>query len=72
MKLFRIMEASWRRRVLEVARLPIPENQEISVHYSCLDEIWNRNKIIIDDVFISALATEIMISDDIEPCFVNE
>ena len=58
--------------MLEVARLPIPENQEISVHYSCLDEIWNRNKIIIDDVFIFAVASEIMKSDDIEPFFIDE
>ena len=56
----------------EVAQLAIPENQEISAHYACLDEIWIRNEIIIDDVFVFLLATEIMKSDDIKPCFVDE
>lgn len=56
----------------EVARLRIPENQEILVHYACMDEIWNRNKIIINDVFIFAVATKIIIRDGIEPHSVDD
>jgi len=51
----------------EVAQLPIPENKKILVHYACLDEIWNQNEIIIDDVFVFAVATKIMKTYDIEP-----
>jgi len=32
----------------------------------------NQNEIIIDDVFVFTVATEIMKSDDIEPLFVDE
>ena len=56
----------------EVTQLPTPENQGISVHYECLDEIWNWNEIIIDDVFVFAVATENMKSDDIDPRSIDE
>ncbi|KAM1965955.1 hypothetical protein ACFX15_046233 [Malus domestica] len=49
-----------------------PENREISVHYTILDEVWNRNEMIVDDAFSYSVATDIMLSDDIEPCSVNE
>ena len=49
-----------------------PENREISVHYAVLDEAWNRNEMIIDDAFTYLVATDIMLSDDIEPRSVNE
>ncbi|KAM2448764.1 hypothetical protein PS1_018929 [Malus domestica] len=48
------------------------ENCEISVHYAVLDEVWNRNKMIVDDAFAYTVASDIMLSDDIEPCFVDE
>jgi len=46
-----------------------------------LDEIWNQNEIIIDNVYVLAVATEInkniiddvfILADDIEPCFADE
>ncbi|KAM2555555.1 hypothetical protein TB2_019546 [Malus domestica] len=49
-----------------------PENREISVHYTVLDEVWNRNEMIIDNAFLYLVATDIMFSDDIEPCSVDE
>ncbi|KAM1091208.1 hypothetical protein ACFX19_018934 [Malus domestica] len=48
------------------------ENCEISVHYAVLDEVWNRNKMIVDDAFAYTVASDIMLSDGIEPCSVNE
>jgi len=56
----------------EVAQLSIPENQEIPIHYARLDEIWNQNEIISDDVFAFMVATEIMKSDNIEPHSMND
>ena len=49
-----------------------PENREISVHYTVLDEVWNRNEIIVDDAFAYTVVTNIMLSDDIELRSVNE
>ena len=49
-----------------------PENHEISVHYTVLYEVWNRNEMIVDDAFVYSVATDIMLSDDIEPRFVDE
>ena len=37
----------------------------------CLFEIWDRNKIIIDDIFAFSVAHEIM-DDDCEPQSINE
>ena len=51
---------------------PIPENREISTNFACLSENWNRNEIIVDDVFVFAVATEIISSDDIEPRSVDD
>ncbi|KAM1553233.1 hypothetical protein ACFX1X_006196 [Malus domestica] len=48
------------------------ENREISVHYTVLDEVWNRNKVIVNDAFAYLVAIDIMLSDDIEPRSVNE
>ncbi|KAM2012748.1 hypothetical protein ACFX1T_024563 [Malus domestica] len=44
-----------------------PENREISVHYAVLDEVWNKNEMIVNDTFTYLVATNIMLSDDIEP-----
>ncbi|KAM2891372.1 hypothetical protein COP2_009679 [Malus domestica] len=49
-----------------------PENREISVHYTILDEVWNRNKMIVDEAFTYSVATDIMLSDDIEPRSIDE
>ncbi|KAM3003178.1 hypothetical protein FF2_033570 [Malus domestica] len=51
---------------LEETNLPL-ENCENAVHYTSLDEVWNQNKMIVDDAFAYTIATNIMISDDIEP-----
>ncbi|KAM2957539.1 hypothetical protein FF2_024503 [Malus domestica] len=51
---------------------PHPENREISVHYASLDDVWCRNEMIIDDTLAYAVATEIMLSDDIEPRSIDE
>ncbi|KAM0965404.1 hypothetical protein ACFX2C_021317 [Malus domestica] len=48
------------------------KNRYISVYYTVLDEVWNRNEMIVDDVFSYSVATDIMLSDDIEPCFVDD
>ncbi|KAM1683262.1 hypothetical protein ACFX14_034438 [Malus domestica] len=48
------------------------ENREISLHYTVLDEVWNMNKMIIDEGFSYSVATDIMLSNDIEPCSVDE
>ncbi|KAM1980295.1 hypothetical protein ACFX15_036927 [Malus domestica] len=48
------------------------ENREISVHYTVLDEVWNRNEMIVDDAFAYLVATDIMLNNDIEPRFVDE
>ena len=49
-----------------------PENREISVHYTILDEVWNRNEMIVDDEFTYSVASDIMLSDDIEPRSIDE
>ena len=36
------------------------------------NELWNRNEMIIDDIFAFLVATEIIKDDDIEPCSINE
>ncbi|KAM2817807.1 hypothetical protein COP1_041878 [Malus domestica] len=51
---------------------PPPENREISVYYASLDDVWRRNEMIVDDALAFAIATEIMLSDDIEPRSVDE
>ena len=51
---------------------PPPENCEISVYYASLDDVWRRNEMIVDDALAYAVATEIMLSDDIEPHSVDE
>ncbi|KAM1090301.1 hypothetical protein ACFX19_018157 [Malus domestica] len=50
----------------------VHERKEISINYACTNELWDRNEIIIDDMFAFAIATEIILSDDIEPRSVDE
>ena len=42
----------------------VPNNNEISIFYTNYGEIWDRSKIIIDDVFSFAVATEIIEGHD--------
>ncbi|KAM1234377.1 hypothetical protein ACFX2J_003965 [Malus domestica] len=49
-----------------------PENREISVYYALLDEVWNKNEMIVDDAFAYFVATDIMLSKDIEPCSIDK
>ena len=49
----------------------LPENREILVHYAVLDKVWNQNEMIIDGAFAYTIATDIMLSDDIEPRSVD-
>ncbi|KAM1467529.1 hypothetical protein ACFX2I_032618 [Malus domestica] len=49
-----------------------PVNHEILIHYTVLDEVWNRNEMIVDDTFAYSVATDIILSDDIKPCSANE
>ena len=48
------------------------ENREISVYYASLDDVWRRNEMIVNDALTYAVATEIMLNDDIEPGSVDE
>ena len=50
----------------------VHESKKISINYACTNELWDRNEIIIDDMFAFAVATEIILSDDIEPRSVDE
>ncbi|KAM1342398.1 hypothetical protein ACFX2F_006725 [Malus domestica] len=51
---------------------PLPDNREILVHYANLDDVWCRNEMIVNDALAYAVATEIMLSDDIEPRSIDE
>ena len=41
-------------------------NHEISIHYVSIREIWDRNKIIIDNIFLFKIALNIIGSNDAE------
>ncbi|KAM0969643.1 hypothetical protein ACFX2A_018132 [Malus domestica] len=50
----------------------VHESKEISINYACTNELWDRNEILFDDMFAFTVATEIILSDDIEPHSVDE
>ncbi|CAL9019548.1 unnamed protein product [Prunus brigantina] len=50
----------------------VPESQEISINYTSTNELWNRNEILINNIFAFLVATEIIKDDDIEPCSIDE
>ncbi|KAK9911207.1 hypothetical protein M0R45_035128 [Rubus argutus] len=50
----------------------IRENVEISINYTSVHGTWDRNSIVVDDVFTYACARELIESDDIEPRSVDE
>ena len=51
---------------------PIRGNVEISIHYTSVHGPWDRNSIVVDDVFAYACAREFIENDDIEPRSVEE
>ena len=59
------------KSVLEKTNPPL-KNHEISIYYASLDDVWCINKMIVDDALAYAVATEVMLSDDIEPRSVDE
>ena len=50
------------------------ENNEISINYLSIRDIWDRNKIVADNVFSFKIAIDIIGSNDLEmePQFVEE
>lgn len=44
----------------------VPKNNEISIHYVHIGEIWDRNKIVINNIFSYKVAFDITKSNDIE------
>ena len=49
------------------------ENEEISINYVSTRKRWNRNNIVVDNIFAYNVAVEIMQQDeDLEPRSVNE
>ncbi|KAM2222834.1 hypothetical protein ACFXTI_016937 [Malus domestica] len=65
-----------KENVLDETHVPeetkVHESKEISINYACTNELWDQNEIIIDDMFAFVVATEIILSDDIEPRSVDE
>ncbi|KAM2676537.1 hypothetical protein EV1_003196 [Malus domestica] len=59
------------RSVLEETNHSL-ENRDISIYYASLDDVWCRNERIVDNALAYAVATEIMLNDDIEPCSIDE
>ncbi|KAK9932128.1 hypothetical protein M0R45_019377 [Rubus argutus] len=51
---------------------PTCGNVEISINYTSVHGTWDRNSIVVDDVFAYACARELIESDDIEPRSVDE
>ena len=48
-------------------------NDEISINYASTGELWDRTKVVINDVFCFAVATKILKEDDDhEPHSVDE
>ncbi|KAM2993825.1 hypothetical protein FF2_045875 [Malus domestica] len=48
-----------------------PENHEILIHYVILDKVWNQNEMIVDYAFVYTFVSDVMLSNDIEPRFVD-
>ena len=53
----------------EEVKIMDPGNNEISINY--YNDLWNRNEIVIDDIFAFSVANEI-INDDYEPRSITE
>ncbi|KAM1181462.1 hypothetical protein ACFX19_000062 [Malus domestica] len=67
---------SEKENVLDETYVPeeieVHESKEIFINYACTNELWDQNEIIIDDMFAFTVATEIILSDDLEPRSVDE
>ncbi|KAL6576893.1 hypothetical protein OROMI_011169 [Orobanche minor] len=51
----------------------VPGNEEISINFACTNEMWDRNKVLVDDKFSFTVATEITKdNDDCEPQSIEE
>ncbi|KAM2860900.1 hypothetical protein COP2_026148 [Malus domestica] len=65
-----------KENVLHKTHIPeeieVHESKEISINYACTNELWDRNEIIIDDMLAFAVATKIILSDDLEPRSIDE
>jgi len=44
----------------------VPKNNEISIHYVHIGEIWDRNKIVVDNIFSHKVALDITRNNDNE------
>ena len=59
--------------VPEETMTQVPDNNKISIFHIFSEEMWERKKLIIDDIFTYAVATEISKgNDDTEPRSINE
>jgi len=51
----------------------VPENKETSINYVSTEYIWDRNSIIVDDIFAFTIALKITRSDEnLEPQTIEE
>ena len=52
----------------------VPGNHEISIHYINVGDIWDRNKIVVNNIFSFKVALNITRSNDaeFEPQIVKE
>jgi hypothetical protein len=52
----------------------VPGNHEISIHYISVGEIWDRNKIVVNNIFSFKVALNITRSndDEFEPQIAEE
>ena len=52
----------------------VPRNHKISIHYVSVGEIWDRNKIVVDNIFSFKVALNITRSndDEFEPQIAEE
>ncbi len=44
----------------------IPRNHEIWIHYVSIGETWDRNKIVVDNIFSFKIALNITRNNDVE------
>ena len=51
---------------LSLEEKKVPRNHEISIHYASIGEIWDWNKIVVDNVFSFKVALNITRSNDVE------
>ena len=61
-------------KTLEVVQVPeTNENEEISISYVHTGDRWNRNNIVVDNIFVYNIAADILkANEDLEPRTVEE